>query len=167
MLRHFQLFAAAPGREAEAEAALARWIEAVSDADEFRGGAVLREYAGEFGDIQGALALIYDVESREAGAAFRQAVAAIANPMTPDVAGDEPADQGEVLFAAASAHAHDNHDGDGHEHAPHEAHGSAAAAAPLRFDRGGGLLARLMHGHFTVVATGPSSVADPVAAGEA
>jgi hypothetical protein len=166
MLRHFQLFAAAPGREADAEAALARWIEAVSVADEFRGGAVLREYAGEFGDIQGALALTYDVESRETGAAFRQAIAAIANPMNPDVPGDEPADQGDVLFTAASAHAHDAHDGDGHEHVPHEAHRSAAAA-PLRFDRGGGLLARLMHGHFTVVATGPSSVADPVAAREA
>lgn len=163
MLRHFQLFAAAPGREAEAEAALARWIEAVSDADEFRGGAVLREYAGEFGDIHGALALTYDVASREAGAAFRQAVAAIPNPMTPDVPGDEPADQGEILFAA-SAHAHAAHDGDGHEHAPHETPGPGNAAAPLRFDRGGGLLARLMHGHFTVVASGASSVDEPVAA---
>lgn len=162
MLRHFQLFAAAPGRDAEAERALAGWLEAVSDADEFRGGAVLREYAGEFGDIHGALALTYDVDSREAGAAFRRATAGIANPMTPDLPGDEPADQGEVLFAAG-AHTHGPHDGDDHdgqEHAHHETDGQTSVGE-LRFDRGGGLLARLMHGHFTVVAAQEPANAAP------
>jgi len=155
MLRHFQLFAPAPGREAEAEHALARWLEEVAMAGQFRGGSVLREYAGEFGDIAGALAVIYDVESREAGAEFREATTGVRNPMAQDLAGDEPADQGEVLFQSSHGHVH----GADGEH-PHDDHGSQAPAPPsLRYDRGGGLLARLMHGHFTIVASQPPQAA--------
>lgn len=150
MLRHFQLFAPAPGREAEAERALLRWLEAVNRAAEFRGGAVLREYAGEFGNVEGALAVMYDVESREAGAAFRQATSDVPNPMAQDVPGDEPADQGGVLFESDRGHSHDG-DGDHHPHRDEHTHG--AGLSGLRYDRGGGMLARLFHGHFTVVAS--------------
>lgn len=150
MLRHFQLFAPAPGREAEAELALRRWLEEVEAAPEFRGGALLKEYAGEFGEIVGALAVVYDVESRESGAEFRRATSHIRNPMAQDVPGDEPADQGEVIFRAAHTHAHGSDD-HGHDD---EAHGDGSSAAVgLHYDRGGGLLARLMHGHFTIVAS--------------
>ncbi|MFP5380194.1 MAG: hypothetical protein ACLGHP_10700 [Vicinamibacteria bacterium] len=148
MLRHFQLFAPAPGREAEAERALLRWLDGVATAAEFRGGAVLREYAGEFGDVQGALAVMYDVESRESGAALRQATASVPNPMAQDVPGDEPADQGAVLFNGSAAHGHDN----GHDHVHgDDDHAHGAGLPGLRYDRGGGMLARLFHGHFTVV----------------
>jgi hypothetical protein len=150
MLRHFQLFAPAPGREAEAERALLHWLEGVAAASEFRGGAVLREYAGEFGDVEGALAVMYDLESREAGAAFRQATADVPNPMAQDVPGDEPADQGVVLFEASTGHRH-GADGDHHGHDSEHAHG--AGLSGLRYDRGGGMLARLFHGHFTIVAS--------------
>lgn len=154
MLRHFQLFAPAPGREAEAERALQRWLDGVATAEEFRGGAILREYAGEFGDVEGALAVMFDLDSREAGAAFRGATAGVPNPMTQDVPGDEPPDQGAVLFESRHAHGrsgdedHDSHDGGQHAH--------AAGLASLRYDRGGGMLARLFHGHFTIVAVQPA-----------
>lgn len=155
MLRHIQLFAAAPGREEEAARALTRWLAGVADAEPFRGGAVLREYAGEFGDIAGAFAVMYDLESREAGAAFREATRDVPNPMAQDVPGNEPADQGAVLFAGGAGHAgpaahvHDADGGhpDGHAHGDRQDMG----APELRYDRGGGLLARLMHGHFTIV----------------
>ena len=154
MLRHFQLFATAPGRDAEAEAALCRWLEAVATAREFRGGAVLREYAGEFGEVEGALAVMYDVESREASAEFRRATADVPNPMGQDVPGEEPPDQGAVLFMSGGAHSHD-HNGDHDSHGHGDGHGSGSDLAELRYDRGGGLLARLMHGHFTVVTSHP------------
>jgi hypothetical protein len=162
MLRHFQLFAPAPGREVEAERALIQWLEQVRGVEEFRGGFVLREYAGEFGEVVGALAVMYDVESREAGAAFRKATADIRNPMAQDVPGDEPADQGIVLFQSAHGHAHgaeraahdDHGGGHGHEHPD-----TGSPATSLGYDRGGRLLARLMHGHFTIVASGSPSTA--------
>lgn len=162
MLRHFQLFAPAPGRESEAEQALRRWLEEVEAAAEFRGGAVLKEYAGEFGEVVGALAVMYDVESREAGAEFRRTTSHIRNPMAQDVPGDEPADQGEVIFRSAHTHAHESADED-HGHDAHAGDGSAPLA--LRYDRGGGLLARLMHGHFTIV--GSTQTAARPAASEA
>lgn len=154
MLRHFQLFAPAPGREAEAEQALRRWLDEVQSAAEFQGGAVLREYAGEFGEIVGALAVIYDVDSRESGAEFRRVTSHVRNPMAQDVPGGEPPDQGEVIFRSAHGHAAGTDDPD-HDH--HEPHGDGSALAGLRYDRGGGLLARLMHGHFSIVASAAPS----------
>lgn len=146
MLRHFHLFVAAPGRQTEAEEALREWLDSVKSAAQFRGGSVLREYAGEMGAVQSALAVIYDVESREEGRAFREATRAIPNPMSQDIAGAEPADQGAILFGrdahGPEDHTHDTDDA--HSHVP-------AGGVDLDFDRGGGLLARLMHGHFEVL----------------
>ncbi len=147
MLRHFHLFVAAPGRQEEAEAALREWLESVRTAPQFRGGSVLREYAGEMGAVQSALAVIYDVDSREEGRAFREATKAIPNPMSQDIAGAEPPDQGAILFGR-EAHGPEDHKhdtDDAHSHVP-------AGGVDLDFDRGGGLLARLMHGHFEVMA---------------
>jgi hypothetical protein len=154
MLRHFHLFVAAPGREEEAERALRRWLDAVRDAPQFRGGAVVREYAGEFGDIRGALAVMYDVESREEGRAFREHTKSVPNPMAQDLSGAEPVDQGAILFGEAG-HVHNHAHDDGHgDHV----HAAGDAVASLDFNRGGGLLARLMHGHFEILAyaTGPA-----------
>lgn len=148
MLRHFQLFAPAPGREAEAERALRRWLDGIATAEEFRGGAVLREYAGEFGGINGALAVMYDVDSRESGTALRQATVNVPNPTAQDVPGAEPPDQGAVLFDSDSPH--DHGEGDGHPHGG-DGHAHGAGLTGLRYDRGGGMLARLFHGHFTVI----------------
>jgi len=150
MLRHFHLFVAAPGHEDEAERALRQWLAAVSEAPQFRGGAILREYAGEFGDVHGALALNYEVDSREAGKAFREATAHIPNPTAQDIPGAEPPDQGAILFRHAE-HGHGHAEGDDNAHV----HGDAVAG--LHFHRGGGLLARLMHGHFEILAQTPTA----------
>lgn len=161
MLRHFHLFVAAPGRQTEAEEALHEWLDNVRSAPQFRGGSVLREYAGEMGGVHSALAVIYDVGSREEGRAFREATKAIPNPMSQDIAGAEPPDQGAILFGRA-AHAPEDHkhdDDDAHSHVP-------TGGVDLDFDRGGGLLARLMHGHFEVMAD-TSADADRVTAGAA
>lgn len=158
VLRHFHLFVAAPGRQAEAEDALREWLDKVRSAPQFRGGSVLREYAGEMGAVQSALAVIYDVGSREEGRAFREATRAIPNPMSQDIAGAEPPDQGAILFGR-SAHGPDDHHHDTddvHSHLP-------ADGVDLDFDRGGGMLARLMHGHFEILAS-TSAESDRVAA---
>lgn len=154
MLRHFQLFAPAPGREAEVERALLRWLEEVAAAVEFRGGAVLREYAGEFGDVEGASAVLYDVESLEAGMASRQATVHVSSPMTQDIRGDEPADQGAVLFEPGRQHSREGHGGEQH---PQDDHAHKAPLSGRRYDRCGGTLARLFHGHFTIVASQSST----------
>jgi len=162
MLRHFHLFVAAPGRQSEAEGALREWLATVSTAPQFRGGAVVREYAGEMGVVQSALALMYDVESREEGKAFREATKAIPNPMSQDIEGAEPADQGAILFGGTgSAHVDHGHDEDeAHSHVPQ-------SGVELEFDRGGGMLARLMHGHFEILEVASALAAPGTAAGTA
>ena len=163
MIRHFFLFAAAPGRQDEAEAALGTWLAAAAAWPQMRGGAVLRARAGEFGDFQPPIAVTYDVESREAGLALKEAMQAIPNPMAADIPGTEPADQGAILFADGHGHGHEHApahehaagDGGDHQHAePGHPHlrVSGDAAAKIQFDRGGGLLGRLLHAHFEVIA---------------
>lgn len=161
MLRHFHLFVAAPGRQTEAEDALREWLENVRSAPQFRGGSVLREYAGEMGAVQSALAVIYDVESRDEGRAFRESTKGIPNPMSQDIAGAEPPDQGAILFGR-SAHGPEDHrhdTDDAHSHVP-------ASGVDLEFDRGGGLLARLLHGHFEVLADAPVQAGVPAGIGQ-
>ena len=170
MIRHFFLFAAAPGRQGEAEEALGAWLAAAADKPEMRGGAVLRARAGEFGDFEPPLAVTYDVVSREAGLAFKEAMSGIPSPMAADIPGAEPADQGAILFAGGHGHDHRHGDGRGHDHGhqdeghhqhaePGHAHlgVSGDAAAKIEFDRGGGLLCRLMHAHFEVIAEAQAS----------
>jgi len=172
MIRHFFLFAAAPGRQDEAEAALGTWLAAAADRPQMRGGAVLRARAGEFGDFQPPIAVTYDVESREAGLALKEAMQTIPNPMAADIPGTEPADQGGILFADDHGHGHQHATGGHrHEHAPADGHApgdggdhqhaetghphlrvSGDATAKIHFDRGGGLLGRLLHVHFEVIA---------------
>lgn len=162
MLRHFHLFVAAPGRQTEAEDALREWLENVGSAPQFRGGSVLREYAGEMGAVQSALAVIYDVESRDEGRAFRESTKGIPNPMSQDIVGAEPPDQGAILFGRSA------HGPEGHHHDTDDAHSHLpASGVDLEFDRGGGLLARLMHGHFEVLADAPVRADSLTAIGQA
>lgn len=163
MIRHFFLFAAAPGRQEEAERALCEWLASSKQFPQFLGGAVLRARAGELGDMPPPLAVTYDVKSREEGNAFKAASKSIPDPMSEDMPGIE--DQGHVLFGGCNGHDHgshghhalDHHDDDhDHGHSGHEeghAHLEVSSEAPakLRFDRGGGLLARLMHVHFELL----------------
>ena len=170
MIRHFFLFAAAPGRQGEAEESLSAWLSAAADRPEMRGGAVLRARAGEFGDFDPPLAVTYDVESKEGGLALREAMSEIPNPMAADIPGAEPPDQGAILFAGGQGHDHGQqhegrhqHEGDHHHAEPGHAHlgVSADAAAKIEFDRGGGMLGRLMHAHFEVIAEAPAASDSP------
>jgi len=163
MIRHFFLFAAAPGRQEEAERALCEWLASSKQFPQFLGGAVLRARAGELGDMPPPLAVTYDVKSREEGKAFKAASKSIPNPMSEDIPGIE--DQGHVLFGGGNGYDHGSHGHNGHDHHGHDhdhdhpdheegrAHleVSSEALAKLRFDRGGGLLARLMHAHFELL----------------
>jgi hypothetical protein len=173
MLRNFQLFVAAPGRQEEAETELRRWLEAVASAPQFRGGAVVREYAGEFGEVRDALAVMYDVESRDGNRAFREATKETPNPMAQDVSGGEPPDQGAILFAGGhhghgpdADHTHGSHSDTGGVHEAEDGAGPSGLTS-IEYNRGGGLLARLFHGHFEILAaTGTGLATADVTASE-
>jgi len=98
--------------------------------------------------MQGVVAVVQIWDSAEAAKAFTAANKR-ANPTLPDVPGPTPADQGAVLFGSDHDHGDHGHD-HGHEHG-HD-HGGQAPFAALDFNRGGGLFARLLHGHFEVAA---------------
>ncbi|MGH3799348.1 MAG: hypothetical protein ACRDTD_04280 [Pseudonocardiaceae bacterium] len=161
MLRHFLLFAAAPGRQEEAERSLCAWLDAVKDAPQWHGGAVLRGRPGEFGEIL-PLALIYDVASADEGRVFKEFTKAVPSPMADDLPATNGPDQGAVLFGRASRpHPHDHeHGSQPLDRAAIETAQQSEPAGPmgaLAFDRGGGLLARLMRIHFEPVVEAPAS----------
>lgn len=134
MIRHIHWYAVAPGREAEGERAMSEWVTRIRTADGCREASLGREDD----HMRGVLAVVQDWDSDASLDAF-MAVNKAANPTAPDTPGHVPADQGNVLFADG-AHDHE------HGHAAHE-HGSR-----LTYNRGGGLFARLIHGHFQVTA---------------
>ena len=153
MIRHIHWYVAAPGREAEGERALKNWIGLMETADGFRGAEVLREVD----HLLGVVAVVQLWDSAEAATAFNAANRR-SNPTLADIPGPTPADQGSVLFG----HRHD-HDGHGHGDEPHHAHEDHELSAGLDYNRGGGLFARLLHGHFEVVVLSPpeSDLSDP------
>lgn len=150
MIRHIHWYVVAPEREDEGESALKTWVARMQGATGFRGAAVLREAD----HMQGVLSIVQDWDSVEDARAFNAANKS-GNPTLPDIAGPIPPDQGAVLFDAGHKHGHGGHEhGDqGHSHGDHGDHGheSQRAFEGLDFNRGGGLLARLLHGHFEVV----------------
>ena len=89
MHRHTFLLVPAPGRVEEAVSALSAWLEQVEHLPGFHGGAVLREYAGEFKGFPDVLTLTYDLDA-ETRHEFWEAAKALPDPMRPDI-GDETA----------------------------------------------------------------------------
>lgn len=146
MIRHIHWYVAAPGREDEGERALKNWIGLMEQAEGFRGATVLREED----HLQGVVAVVQDWDTRDAAKAFTAANKR-SNPTLPDIPGPTPADQGAVLFESDHSHDHGEH-GHDHGHGDHgHAHGAQEPFAGLDFNRGGGLFARLLHGHFQVI----------------
>ena len=144
MIRHIHWYVAAPGRGDEGERALKNWIGLMATAEGFRGAEVLREDD----HMRGVTAVVQMWDSAEAAKAFNAANKR-SNPTLTDIPGPTPADQGSVLFESSHAHDHGDHGHvDGHGHA----HDAQELFASLDFNRGGGLFARLLHGHFEVVA---------------
>jgi hypothetical protein len=143
--RQINLLVAAPGREDEAVQALTAWLSRAQEFPGFRGGAVLREYAGEFKDMPNVLALTYDLDSREVATAFADWVKTIPDPTRPDLPGPVPADQIGVLVSTVTQHSH------GHDHDHDHTHDHRPVGPGLEFNRGGGLFARLLHMHSEIV----------------
>jgi hypothetical protein len=151
LIRHIHWYVAAPGREDEGERALKKWVGLMASAEGFRGAEVLREDD----HMRGVLGVIQMWDTADAAKAFNAANKR-ANPTLPDLPGPTPADQGAILFGSDHAHGDHGHDhGQAHGHAHGDEHGhdhgATGALSGLDFNRGGGLLARLLHGHFEVV----------------
>jgi len=144
--RHFFLLVPASGREDEAARALSDWLARVQDLPGFRGGAVLREYAGEFGGLPNVLALTYDLEP-ELRHAFWDTTSTLPDPMRPDLPGPIPPDQTAALLTDAG-HTHTADHDDAHTHAGDHVHD---IGEHLEFNRGGGLFARVLHVHSEIL----------------
>ena len=154
MIRHIHWYVTAPGREDEGERTLKNWIGLMATAEGFRGAELLREDD----HMRGVTAVVHMWDSAEAAKAFNAANKR-SNPTLTDIPGPNPADQGAVLFESSHGdHGHGDHNynhghgdrghGAGHGHT----HDAQELFTGLDFNRGGGLFARLLHGHFEVVA---------------
>jgi hypothetical protein len=121
----------APGRVDEAEKALSDWLREIDGHPGYLGGAVLRESAGEL--LPGTMVLMLEFESTEAARALWPKIEGKRNPFNADD-GTYPPDQGRILFDLK----HD-HDHDGQDHPDN--------LSTLDFNRGNGLLARMLHVH--------------------
>lgn len=131
-----------PGRETEAEEALTKWLGELDGHPGYLGGALLRECADEL--LPGTLVLTLEFESTQAARAMWPKLRPLRTPVTADGDDRNPPDQGALMFA--------------------ELDQSADARSHLDFNRGNGLLARVLHAHCEVVtdfaATGSGPLTD-------
>lgn len=126
--RDLFVLVAAPGRELEAEKTLSSWLREIEGHAGYLGGAVLKERAGEL--LPNTMVLALDFESTDAARAFWPTIEGSdqLNPIYPDDRDSKLPDQGRAFFE-----------------------GESADAASLRFDRAGGLSARMLHVHAQVL----------------
>jgi hypothetical protein len=133
--RDLFMVAPAPGRADEAQRALSDWLVELDGHPGYLGGAVLRECADEL--VPDTMVLMLEFESTAAARALWPKLRGVQTPVAADGDDRNPPDQGRVIFDLEHGHAHAG-DGAGHSH---------AAPPRLDFNRGGGLLARLLHAH--------------------
>jgi hypothetical protein len=112
------IFVAEPGKDGAAQAYLGEWLRSLNGHPGYLGGSVLRECAGEL--LPGTLVMTLEFESTDAARALWPKIENTVNPLYPDDKSDKSPDQGAAYF-------------DG--------------GLPLRFTRGNGLLARMLHIH--------------------
>ena len=129
--RDLFIFVADPEKGDEARAYLSDWLRELDGHPGYLGGAVLKESAGELFD--NTLVLALDFESTEAARALWPKIENTVNPLYPDDKSDKSPDQGTAFY-------------DGTAKAVAE-----GAPLPLRFTRGNGLLARMLHIHAEAV----------------
>ena len=120
--RDIFIFVPQPGKATEAKEYLADWLRSLGEHPGFLGGSVLEEVAGEL--LPDTLVMLMEFESTEAARALWPKIENTVNPLYPDDKSDKSPDQGTAFF-------------DGGE-------------APLKFTRGNGLLARMLHIHAAV-----------------
>lgn len=134
--RDLFIFVPRPGKAKEATTYLGDWLRELEGHPGYLGGSVLTECAAEL--LPDTLVLILEFESTEAARALWPKIENTVNPLYPDDASDKSPDQGGAFF-------------DGTKQSLEE-----GGELPLKFTRGNGLLARMLHVH--------AAVADEVAA---
>jgi hypothetical protein len=122
---------AKPGKGEEARKYLGEWLRSLDGHPGYLGGSVLEEVAGEL--LPDTVVLILEFESTEAARALWPKIENTINPLYPDDKSDKTPDQGTAFF-------------DGTKDAV-----KAGADVPLKFTRGDGLFARMLHVHAAVV----------------
>ncbi|WP_326598799.1 hypothetical protein [Streptomyces sp. NBC_01803] len=120
-----------PGKGKEAVEHLGEWLRQLDGQPGGLGGSVLSECAGEL--LPGTVVLRLEFESTEAARARWPKIENTVNPVYPDDKADTSPDQGGAFF-------------DGTKDAVEE-----GGTLGLRFTRGNGLLARMLHVHASVV----------------
>jgi len=113
-----------PGKGEEAQAALSTWLRDIEGTAGYQGGAVLKESANEL--LPDTLVLTLDFESTDAIRAFRKEIGEGTNPITNDDKASKSADQVAVIVDPEGAPA-------------------------LRYEKGDGMFALLLHVHGLVV----------------
>lgn len=113
------IFVAEPGKDEQAQAYLGEWLRSLDGHPGYLGGVVLRECAGEL--LPGTLVMTLEFSSTEAARALWPKIENTVNPLYPDDKSDKSPDQGAAYFDDTPL--------------------------PLRFSRGNGLLARMLHIH--------------------
>jgi hypothetical protein len=129
--RDIFIFVARPGATDEAKKYCAEWLRSLDGHPGFLGGSVLEEVAGEL--VPGTIAMLMEFESTEAARALWPKIENTVNPLYPDDKADKTPDQGTAFFDDTLEIA------------------EAGGELPLRFSRGDGLLARMLHIHAGVV----------------
>jgi hypothetical protein len=122
---------AKPGKGEEARKYLGEWLRSLDGHPGYLGGSVLEEVAGEL--LPDTLVLTMEFESTEAARALWPKIENTINPLYPDDKSDKTPDQGTAFF-------------DGTKDAVKD-----GAELPLKFTRGDGLFARMLHVHAAVV----------------
>ena len=129
--RDLFVFVANPDKAEEARDYLSAWLRELDGHPGYLGGFVLKESAGEL--LENTLVLGLDFESTEAARALWPKIENTVNPLYPDDKSDTSPDQGTAFF-------------DGTRDAV-----QGGAPLPLRFTRGNGLVARMLHIHAEAV----------------
>lgn len=134
--RDLFIFVAQPGAADEAKKYLGEWLRSLDGHPGYLGGSVLEEVAGEL--LPGTLVMTMEFESTEAARALWPTIENTVNPLYPDDKSDKSPDQGTAFFDGTKTTLADG------------------GASPLRFTRGDGLLARMLHIHAGVVEEVPA-----------
>jgi hypothetical protein len=129
--RDIFIYVAKPGTADQAKTYLGDWLRSLDGQPGYLGGSVLQETSGEL--LPDTLVMTMEFESTDAAIAFWPKIENTINPLYPDDKTDKSPDQGTAYF-------------DGTKQAVAD-----GAESPLRFTRGDGLLARMLHIHAAVV----------------
>ncbi len=121
------IFVAKPGHADEAKKYTAEWLRSLDGHPGYLGGSVLEEVAGEL--LPDTIVALMEFESTEAARALWPKIENTVNPLYPDDKSDKTPDQGVAFFDGTKDRV------------------EAGDDTPLKFTRGNGLLARMLHIH--------------------